>query len=106
MQRFTQVFFFDFVLIVFFVHEHIQWVGEIRKSHRLFVENNDVELVIAAEHVFQRRVRQEIFHLPFVGKARAARTIDIRTQYDKRLAVNHDDVANTNFFCRFHSECT
>ena len=65
-----------------------------------------IKLVVAAENVFLWAVGQKIFHLPFVGKASTAGAVDIRTQDDHRLAVYHDNVANANFFCRFHSEYT
>ena len=106
MDGVAEVLFFDFVLVVFTVHEHEQRVGEIRVGHRLLVQNHDVKFIVTAEYVFHRGVGQKIFHLPFVREARAARTIDIRAQHDHRLAVDHNDVANTNFFCRFHRECT
>jgi hypothetical protein len=102
LQRVAQVLFFDFVLVVLFVHEDVQRIGEVRVGHRLLVQHDDVELVVAAEHVFQRSVGQKILHLPLVGEARAARAVDVGAQHDERLGIDHDDVADTDFFCGFH----
>ena len=105
-QGVAQILAFDFILFVVGIHEHEQRIGKVRIGHGFFVEHDDVELVIATEHVFLRAVGQKILHLPLVGEARAARTIDVGAQNDHWFAVNHDDVANTNFFCKFHSEYT
>ncbi len=51
-QRVTQVFLLDFVLVVFGVHEYVHRIGEVGVGHFLALEDDRLELVVGLVDAF------------------------------------------------------
>ena len=103
LQRVGHVFRFDFELVVLGVHEHVHWIGEVRKSHFLLVEQHLLELVVGAVDGFAGSPGQQVLQLHLDDGGVAAGLVVLGLLDDERVGTHHDDVAGAEFLCGFHA---
>jgi len=101
-QRVADVVGFDFVLVEFFVHEDVHWVGKVAVSTVFAGQNHDVEFVVGFVNGFRSGTGQQVFqfHADFGGRATAFDVFGFLNNH--RVVADHEYVAGAQFLCCFH----
>jgi hypothetical protein len=86
------------------VHANIHRVCKVRVGAILLVQDDLVHLVVGLEHDFGTEVSDQAFQFHANGGRATAATLVFGAQDNHRVLAVHDDVANADFLCGFHSD--